>query len=104
MEDEEYQTYMLLISKSRLKSSIGTSTLMAGFALVSFFLFFFFPYLFFYFFIEHFFKTILDCDSYCYSGGGNPFVAFDSLRHVDSFANIRSPFVSDYCFTTPSRN
>ncbi len=33
--DQDYHTYVLLISKSRLKSSIGTSTLMAGFALVS---------------------------------------------------------------------
>ena len=35
MEEQDYKTYILLISKSRLKSSIGTSTLMAGFALVS---------------------------------------------------------------------
>ena len=35
VEDQDYQTYILIISKSRLKSSIGTSTLMAGFALVS---------------------------------------------------------------------
>ena len=33
--DQDYNTYILLISKSRLKSSISTSTLMAGFALVS---------------------------------------------------------------------
>ena len=33
--DQDYQTSILLISKSRLKSSINTSTLMAGFALVS---------------------------------------------------------------------
>ena len=32
--DQDYEMYVLLISKSRLKSSIGTSTLMAGFALV----------------------------------------------------------------------
>jgi len=35
MEEQDYKIYILLISKSRLKSSIGTSTLMAGFALVS---------------------------------------------------------------------
>ncbi len=32
--DQEYEMHVLVISKSRLKSSIGTSTLMAGFALV----------------------------------------------------------------------
>ena len=32
--DQDYEMHILLISKSRLKSSIGTSTLMAGFALV----------------------------------------------------------------------
>ena len=33
-EDRDYEMHVLVISKSRLKSSIGTSTLMAGFALV----------------------------------------------------------------------
>ena len=32
--DQDYEMHVLIISKSRLKSSIGTSTLMAGFALV----------------------------------------------------------------------
>lgn len=34
VSDRDYEMHVLLISKSRLKSSIGTSTLMAGFALV----------------------------------------------------------------------
>ena len=34
VSDKDYEMHVLLISKSRLKSSIGTSTLMAGFALV----------------------------------------------------------------------
>jgi hypothetical protein len=34
ISDKDYEMHVLLISKSRLKLSIGTSTLMAGFALV----------------------------------------------------------------------
>lgn len=34
LSDKDYEMHVLFISKSRLKSSIGTSTLMAGFALV----------------------------------------------------------------------
>ena len=33
--DQEFEMHVLCISRSRLKSSMGTSTLLAGFALVS---------------------------------------------------------------------
>lgn len=32
--DQDYEMHMLLLSKSKVKSSLKTSTLMAGFALV----------------------------------------------------------------------